>query len=288
LIFKDKATLTIDDNGTAKIKGVGNIEVNAASIIGGPNAVLEIGCDVADDINFLVCNTGEIRSEFGSRISIGEGTSEFIFERNGKLTIFDGLFEINAKTATIARGCVQKVWFLGDSSIFIREDGILRLGQNKVQSVSLIVEKPFELRIEPVQINGNGCVEYLASNEDHSFSGRVSIPTETSFSNANAVFANFAEFLIRTQNLTAVDPQDNTRSCGFAFTNCSGQASVRTASGVTVTLLDGDIVTDAVIGNINSRDKCFILGNDTSGDLFVIDEDGNRSAALPAGLEVSS
>jgi hypothetical protein len=287
LIFKDKALLTVDDNGTAKIKGIGNLEVNAASVIGGQSAVLEIGCDGADDINFLVCNTGELRSEADSRISIGEGTSEFIFERNGKLTIFDGLFEINAKTSEIARGCVRKVWFLGDSSIFVRDDGTLRFGQNKVQSISMAIEKPFDLRIEPVQVNGTGCIEYLSGNEDKSFSGRVSIPTETSFSNATAVFAGFSEFLVRTQNLTAIDPQNNTRSCGFAFTNCDGQASVRTSLGITVALLDGDIVTNAVIGNIGSRDKCFILGNDTSGDLFVIDEDGNRSAALPAGLVVS-
>lgn len=170
------------------------------------------------------------------------------------------------------------ITFLGDSSIFLRNDGRLVLGQNKT-SPGLAVEKPFAFSFQPIRLAGDGIVEFVprASAPSLAFEGKLAIPTAMWFEDDSMTFDQLAQFFVQTKDLTAVGSQGDTRQCGFVFIGSDGRNHVRTGAGKNVTLLAGDVIIGAVVRKVGNKDKCFILGRTATGSAFEIDEDGNRS-----------
>lgn len=202
LIVTENAELRVASGGTARMRGVGNIEISKrgkiyldapSSLIFGiddPSVMVIIAnvdpifpAENFHDIIFNVFDNGEVilrpnvQGEGRARISFRYLTSTILFESDGFLLADNnGTFEINAKGSTPLPSRL-KALSLRDGNVQVRGTGRFAMGSNKI---NIGTGKPYPFSYDGVaaQIAGTGRAQYIAGA--NSFDGLIN-PTADAF-----------------------------------------------------------------------------------------------------------
>ncbi|MBY0354073.1 hypothetical protein K2W90_06955 [Candidatus Babeliales bacterium] len=253
------------------IQGIGEIQVDNSCLCPDFGGFLHVAADPLNDITFKVVGSGELKVKGNSGFSIGKGCSSLTFDRDGKLTVIDGSFEINSDNKEPQRGCVDKLWFCSGTTLYVAENGLLVLGQNEVQGQYQLIEKEFNFKFQPIHIIGDGFVEFVGRDTapQRNFIGKLQVPPFNAFVDEHMTFDKLAGFLTQTvQGL----------QFSTVYVDQDGNTFVRiTKTGISVLLKEGDRIVGDEKRTINNKIKVVVTGRDKANKVFVIDEDGNRS-----------
>jgi len=280
LLVGSSTVMSVRQGGTARIKGIGSVEVAASGRISvGKSAhlivgietptVMTNGADQLSDINWLVHDDGELFVEGNGTtrglISFCYGQSSLRFEDRGKLLIYDGgTFELNANNgvATLAR--MTTLSFGRDGLLFIKGSGLLSLAPNYLNTLTA---QPyyFEYDGRSTEIKGDGLVGFVSGSTrtpGKSYVGRLN-PTAAAYEKAPSMTAEaFVSMMVQ---------QMPTLTVSTLYINAQGQNVVRTKDGVSVTLQAGETVVsdNATTGVVTCQDG--------QGRFFTIAANGTRS-----------
>lgn len=269
LIFQESIIATVPIDGDVTVTGVGVLLIDEATLIVASDGLV-FAPNVSDDIAIKITGTGKLEILSNGRVSTGLGTTSWDINRSGSIDIFGGILEFNTIAGVLARGFVRDLVCTSGGSLFLRNDGLIILAPNVVQSSARGFEKEFNFSLMPLMIQGSGLIEFIGKEpaDNRAFTGRLQIPPFETFEDSAMTFEKLAIFL--TQKL---------RSLQFStvYRDEDGATRVRTKLGISSAPLNGgDVIIREDIRVVQGVQKVFVVGQTASGQIFEINEAGMR------------
>ncbi|MFH1831323.1 MAG: hypothetical protein ABH827_00830 [bacterium] len=229
----------------------------------------------ADDNITYVFDNASIRVADSKIIATGLGKSSWTLHDSSLLIEQNGTFAFNDVSSPAIRSPFGNQLKRGDFSqliidgnSYVHVGGKLVLGRNTIISDQVRLEKPFNIKWEPLNIDGDGLIEYVdRPAEEESYKGfvaRVQRPVAKALIDSQMTFEKLAIFL----------SQKNTTFTQYGvlyYEQVSGTSCVRTNHGVTITLNSGDIPE---VRENKKTNKIEIIVRSSKGELRAYDEDG--------------
>lgn len=270
-IVTDGAIMTLAENATVTMQGIGSVELSERGGICLSNAgMLIVGGDDTSDFRWSVIGDGFINLVATSglaQMSFQRTSASITVSNSGMLLVGNnGRFEINAQEETFKQGTLVELFFRRNGFINMSGSGRFVAGYNG-DTHSVLITFSWDGTLG--QITGDGYASYIDAEPKtfKSFTGKLALQDPNIFT---AIAAITSERLISllVQKTPALTVSTD-------YTGLDGKHYLRTVDGISVLLHNGDVI---VSDNGDIRDNCYgtVSGFDSEGVAFRYKRNGTR------------